>query len=291
MNVAAATTAGLGAAGCFGLGTALQHAQAEQEVHSPAWRPALVRALVRRPVWVLGAMADVAAVVLQAVGLHFGSVALVQSLLVAGLPVAVVLSCVLARRRPRQPEVYGVLLCVVGLGLLVPATSAASVGAAPHRVAALVAAGGVAAGTGALLGAGRRWPAVAGPLTGAAAGVLTGAASVLLAVCAGRVGDLGALMASLAPYAAVGVAGLALAVSQAAFQTGALGAPFAAMSLTEPAVAVALAVSVLHQRLSLSPATALEAAVAVLFTTAGIAVLASSAMAAQQPSAGTGPAT
>ncbi|MDQ1636506.1 MAG: hypothetical protein QOJ32_3315, partial [Frankiaceae bacterium] len=100
-----------------------------------------------------------------------------------------------------------------------------------------------------LLGLARIRSRLAGVATGAAAGVVTGAGSVLLAVCAGRLDRPGDLLLSIAPYATVVVGLLGLLLSQVAFQTGDIGAPLASLSVLEPATAVVLAVTVLHERL------------------------------------------
>ncbi|MDQ1631416.1 MAG: hypothetical protein QOC80_1388 [Frankiaceae bacterium] len=71
----------------------------------------------------------------------------------------------------------------------------------------------------------------------------------MLAVCAGRLDRPGDLLLSIAPYATVVVGLLGLLLSQVAFQTGDIGAPLASLSVLEPATAVVLAVTVLHERL------------------------------------------
>jgi drug/metabolite transporter (DMT)-like permease len=123
-------------------------------------------------------------------------------------------------------EVFGIVLCAAWL----------AVGAATGLTAAL-------------LGLARIRSRLAGVATGAAAGVVTGAGSVLLAVCAGRLDRPGDLLLSIAPYATVVVGLLGLLLSQVAFQTGDIGAPLASLSVLEPATAVVLAVTVLHERL------------------------------------------
>lgn len=235
------------AAALFGVASALQHEQAGEV--EPSRSPGLLLALARRPRWLVGIAADVSAVALQAVALGFGTVALVQPLLVAGLPVAVALSAALEHRRLLRHEVVGVLLCTVGLALLGPGAAGTTTGRPPSRPLAFLVGAGIAVAVGGLLLAAHRVPRWAPGIAGAAAGLVIGAGSVLLAVAAGRAGDLSALAHSVAPYAAVVVALLGLLLAQSAFQTGALGAPLAALSVSEPVVAVVLAVTLLHERL------------------------------------------
>ena len=263
----------LAAAASFGLASALQHLEAGRVDKRGALDPGLLTALARRPIWLLGIVADVAAVALQAVALHFGAVALVQPLLVAGLPVAVLLSARYARRALLGKERLGLLLCTGGLLLLAPATATTSLGIAPSRATATVAGVLLGAAAGALLLLAHRVPRLAPPATGTAAGAVIGAGSVLLAVSAGRSGDLPALLSSVAPYAALVVGLLGLLLSQAAFQTGALGAPLAALSVVEPVVAVLLAVTVLHERLPSGAADRAAAVVGALLAVAGVVAL------------------
>ncbi|MCW2543808.1 MAG: integral rane protein [Frankiales bacterium] len=251
----------------FGGASALQHQEA-RAVESSA-RPSLLLTLARRPVWLIGIAIDFTAVGLQGLALRLGSVSLVQTLLVSGLPLAAVLSGLLARRWLRRPEVLGLLLCSAGLGLLGPALATTPQGHSPSRHAALVA--GVVIVLVALpLLALRHHPRLGGAAAGAAAGVVIGAGSVLLAVTAGRVGDWSHLFGSWAVYATlvVGLAGLLLA--QVAFQTGDLGAPLAALSILEPVVAVVLAVNVIGER---PPPLSLPAVLGGVCAVAGVLVL------------------
>lgn len=269
MTVVAAVGVSLASAASFGLASALQHEQAGQHERSPS----LVLTLARRPRWLVGIAVDVLAVALQAVALGLGAVSLVQPLLVAGLPVAVALSALLAHRRLHRSETVGLVLCVAGLVLLGPALATTRTSRVPTLHDAAIAGVVVAAVTGGLLLAARVRPRREPALSGTAAGVVIGAGSVLLAVCAGRVDDLSGLLRSPVPYAAVAVGLLGLAMSQAAFQTGALSAPLAALSVAEPVVAVALAVTVLHEQLPRSAASVAATVGGALLAVAGVLVL------------------
>ena len=269
-DIPLSVAASLGAAAAFGLASALQHGETGQVERRAALDPGLLTALARRPLWLLGTAADVAAVLLQAVALRFGPVSLVQGLLVAGLPLAVALSALLAHRRLSRDELRGIVLCSAGLALLLPVTTASGLARSAHRGAALAATGLLAVVVLLLLAAakaaGRARPAA----TGAAAGAVVGAGNVLLSVA---VGHLDRLLTTPATYAAVAVGLLGLLLSQAAFQTGALGAPLAALSIVEPLVAVLLAVTILHERLPTDPRTLVLGAAGALLAVAGILVL------------------
>jgi drug/metabolite transporter (DMT)-like permease len=269
-SAAAAVAAALGSATLFALASALQHREAGSV--APAAGPGLLVTLAKRPVWLLGGLADIGGVALQAVALGLGSVALVQTLLVAGLPLAAVLSAALAHRRLRPHEVAGLALCTGGLALLGPTLSSTPSGHDPSRASAAVAGAAVAVVV-LLLLALRRRPRFGPAAAGAAAGAVIGTGSVLLAVAAGRFGDWPALFGSWAVYGAVAVGLLGLLLAQVAFQTGDLGAPLAALSVVEPVVAVVLAVTVLHEQLPTSPLAASAAAAGALLAVAGVLAL------------------
>lgn len=269
-GVASAVAAALAAATLFGLASALQHQQANEVEASVS--PGLLVTLAKRPLWVLGGVVDLGAVALQALALGLGAVALVQTLLVSGLPLAVVLSALLEHRRLHRHEVAGLVLCSVGLALLGPALSSTPSGREPTRPAAFVAGGVVVALVLALLAL-RTRPRFGGILAGAAAGAVIGSGSVLLAVAAGRFGNWSALFGSLAVYGAAAVGGIGLLLAQIAFQTGALGAPLASLSVVEPVVAVILAVTVLHETLPTSAGARTAAVAGALLAVSGVLAL------------------
>lgn len=283
-STAGAVAAALGSAALFGLASALQHQQAGEVATSA--KPGLLVTLAKRPVWLLGIVADTAAVGLQALALGLGSVALVQTLLVAGLPVAAALSAVLAHRRLRAREMAGLGLCSVGLAVLGPALSSTPVGHAPGRGDAVVA-GLVVAAVALPLLALRGHRRFGGVFAGAAAGVVIGSGSVLLAVTAGRFGDWSALFGSWALYAAIAVGLLGLLLAQVAFQTGDIGAPLATLSILEPVVAVVLAVTVLHETLPSTTGPRLATVFGSLLAVAGVLALAGAAPAPPGPPAPT----
>jgi drug/metabolite transporter (DMT)-like permease len=269
-STAGSVVAALGGAGLFALASAVQHQEARAVARSVS--PSLLLTLARRPLWLLGIVADIGAVGLQAVALALGPVSLVQTLLVAGLPLAALLSAMLTHRRLRRHEVVGLLLCSGGLALLGPALSSTTLGHVPSRSGALVAALVVAAVTGVLLLL-RGHPRYGGICAGAAAGVVIGAGAVLLAVAAGRFGDWWALFGSWALYGAIVVGLVGLLLAQVAFQTGELGPPLAALSVVEPLVAVALAGLVLRERLPTGAGTRAVAVTGAVLAVAGVVAL------------------
>jgi drug/metabolite transporter (DMT)-like permease len=272
-----AVAASLAAATAYGIASALQHEQAAVAAKRFSLDPGLLTELARRPVWLLGLAADGAAIAFQGFALRFGPVVLVQPLLIAGLPIAVLLSAGMARRRPTRPELAGVLLCTAGLGLLVPAsTTTRHLGRVTGPMAWVVAAGLLVVAVGGLLLLARTRSRAAPLAIGTAAGIATGTGSVLLAVCAAGIDAPAHLLRTPAPYAAAVVGVLALLLTQAAFQTGLISAPLAALSVTEPVTGGVLAVFVLREHLSGAPTALGAGVVGALAAVSGVVMLARS---------------
>ena len=268
-----AVTAGLLSAVAYGVASAVQHDQAGQVAKGNPLNPGLLGRLAQRPVWLLGMLVDVSAVALQAVALRFGAVVLVQLLVVGGLPVAVVLSARFSRIQLARNEVAGLLLCTGGLALAVPGTASVNLGHPAGSRAWLVVTAVVVASVLGLTFASRACTRLAPAAMGVAAGITAGASSVLLSICAARIDAPVALLQSVVPYAALALGLSTLLLSQAAFQTGALATPLAALSVSEPAVAVVLAVTVLHEHLPTAPLRSTAAVLGALGAVVGVLML------------------
>ena len=243
--------AALASAACFGAASAGQYAAVGDTAARSGLDLRLLGDLARRPLWWLAGALEAAAVVLQVVALAGASVALVQSLLVLGLPIAVVLS---GRLTPRT--VAAVALTTSGLWLFAANQSAHESAAPTTSTASWAVPLGVALAA-ALLARHAR-PV----LLGLAAGVVTGCATVLLAATTSF--PWHEVLVHPAAYAAAVVGVLALQVGQAALRAPRIGPPLAALTVAEPLTAVTLAAVVLHQSPHLSPPEVLGAALAVL---------------------------
>ncbi|MDQ1627054.1 MAG: hypothetical protein QOI54_798 [Actinomycetota bacterium] len=243
MNLAVA--AALASAGGYGLASAGQFAAVATTAARGGLDLRLLADLARRGRWWLAGAAEVAAVALQYVALRAAPVALVQALLVLGLPVAVVLSGRITGR-----TAAGTALTTAGI-VLFAAFQSPQAQAVPGRSSVALPLGLAVAA--ALLARGRR-PAL---VMGLAAGVIVGCAGVLLAsVAATPLRDV-----PLRPeaYAAALVGLLALQVAHAALRAPQIGPSLAALTLSEPVTAVALAIPTLHQTPHVSPVAVLGA--------------------------------
>jgi len=252
--------AALASATCFGIASAGQFAAVATTPTRGSLDVRLLTDLARRGRWWLAGAADILAVCLQYVALRGAPVALVQALLVLGLPIAVLLS-----GRIALLTAAGTVLTTAGIVVfaIFQSPQAPQVPGKGNVVLPILLALGAA-----LLARGNRPPVV----TGLAAGVITGAASVLLASVAAT--PLGVVLLRPQIYAAAAVGLLALQVGQAALRAPQIGPSLAALTLSEPVTAVVLAIPALHQTPHVSVAAvlgAVGASVGVIALQAGVA--------------------
>lgn len=118
MRVALALFLAFVSSALYALSSSLQALEARKTPRSTALRASLLTRLVRRPLWLAGTAAGVAAWPMQAAALAFGSVALVQPALGFGLIVLLVLGVTLLHERVGVRELAGVLAIVGALAVL-----------------------------------------------------------------------------------------------------------------------------------------------------------------------------
>jgi drug/metabolite transporter (DMT)-like permease len=268
MTSASAIVAGLGSAACFGAATAREHVVVSSGRQHHALDPRLLVRLARTPAWLLAFALELAAVVLQLLALRWGAVALVQPLLVLGLPLAVLLSARLKQQHLGGRAWGGIVLCAAGVSVvavLLPGPETVLSDRSWSALAPLV--GTLAAAV--LVALLLRSRVIAGACAGVAAGV----GAVALAVCGDQLSRPLDLLGSWPPYL-MAVAGLlALQLGQAAFQDERLGAPLAAATLAEPVAAVVLSALTVGERLTSSASAQLACGLAVLGAAAGVLLL------------------
>ena len=158
---------GLAAAAMFGAASVLEERSTKQVPERAALSPRLLLDLVR-PLFLASIAVNVAGAGLQVLALHFGSLTLVQPLLVLSLLFAVVIAAmVIRRRRPDVVLLAGVACCAAGIaGFLAVARPHGGADTADPTAAVPLAAGlaAVLAGCLAAPGGGRgrcgRWAAL-----------------------------------------------------------------------------------------------------------------------------------
>ncbi|MGE2836693.1 DMT family transporter [Mycobacterium sp. SMC-4] len=270
----------LAAALFVAVGDVLHQRSAQQVTDEPVGHVALFAHLLRDRGWWLGSAVAAGGFGLQAAALGFGSVLLVQALLVTSLLFALPIHARLADRRVSGREwVWAALLAaaviiVVTVGNPTAGQTRASLAAWLEVTAVL---GPVLALC--LIGA-RIWSGtISAVLLAVAAGALWGVFAVLTKTVVHRLDvtswdGVVTLLASPELYAWVFVAVGGTVLQQAAFRAGALTASLPAMTIAEPIVACGLGVVVLGETLQPGEAgwfTLLAAVVVMVVATTALA--------------------
>ncbi|MEV7520605.1 DMT family transporter [Streptomyces sp. NPDC091371] len=235
------------------LATVLQRRAALTVPQSDGFRFGLILDLLRRPLWIGGILAVIAAGVGQALALATGALALVQPLFVLELPLALLIASLLGHQRLPGALWLAVAVLVAGLGVAMAAASPegnrTDVPFDRWILALAACAAAVAA------------PAVTGlrrPPGRARAGCLGAATAVCYALTAALMksavhvldeGGLGAFLTSWETYA-FGATGIcALLLLEHAMQGGPLVASQPALTLGDASVSVALGVLLYEEHL------------------------------------------
>ncbi|MDR1119241.1 MAG: DMT family transporter [Bifidobacteriaceae bacterium] len=208
--------------------------------------------LAKSPIWWAGALGDVLGFVFQAVALGFGSVVLVQPVLVTSLVFALPLAARWnGRRIPKADAVWSVaVVAALAVFTVVGDTSRGSVTAAVEPWLWPAAVFGTALAALLVGGLATRGTAKAlcfGALAGVAYGIIA-PLTELTVVHLEKVGFAG-LLSSWPLYVLVVLIVAGTAWQQSAFHAGSLGASLPATQVLEPLVAVVLGIWALHASL------------------------------------------
>jgi len=250
-----AVMVGLASAAAFAASNALQHRVAGTVPSGGSGlRPALevLGRLACRPLWLSAMSVSFVAVSLHALALRIGAIALVQTLMIGGVVLAVPLRAALDRKLPTRPELQGVAVTAVGLALFLWSAAPSEATAEPSTVRAvpLVVSGVAVAlyvvGTRGATFAGRR--RVQAAALGTASGVQFGLTAGLLklfglAVAAGVTG-LG-LVGPLVGLVAVGLCGITM--NQRAYQVAPLAFVAPVINVVDVLVALLFGFVVFHE--------------------------------------------
>ena len=235
----------------------LQHRVARQAPTQRGRPLELLAYLITRPVWVAGIVLDTAGVVLHAVALWAGQLAVVQPLLVSGLLFALPVSVLLEGRRPSFTEWCWALVLVTALaGFLL--VSSPSVDRLPRTDGRLLLFGLIGTVlTAAVVGVATRSAATGrAALLGIAGGLANGLTAALLkeVIHLGTAGRPLDVARSWTLYLLLLVGAGSLAITQQAFQSGPLAASLPNLTMVPPVLAVVLGVLVFHETLRHGPA-------------------------------------
>jgi hypothetical protein len=248
-HVLGTVLAGLAAA-LFAVGSVAVHAATAGSTTAgggaaPSWR-----LLLRRPAWLVGQGASVAAALLQVAALGLAPVGVVQPVLAGGLVIALGLRAALDRVAPTLLQVLGATCTTAGLAVFLVAAQPGP----STRPAALLPVAASAAAVVLLAAATTRLPRRGGGsvLAALVAGVSLGVAAVLVSAALDVLEHQGLLAALTAgaTWAAVATAVAAQYASQQAFARGNLAASLPTLTVVDPLAAVPIAGALLGERLA-----------------------------------------
>lgn len=217
---------------------------------------ALLHRLVRQPLWLIGWVTNLVGFLSQAVALHFGSVALVQPLLVTQLLFTLPLAAVRDRTRPSGRDWLAALSVCAGVVVFLSVRGTAPLDAEPDRLRVILAGlfGAAAVGT-LVVFASRRPPLVHSTMVAVAAGLCFAMSAVLIKLTTedlvGR--GVAATAVDWPGYALALSTLVGLVLGQEAYASGALAAAVAAMTITNPAASYLLGLLAFHATLPTGP--------------------------------------
>ena len=277
MNELVAVLVAIAGAITFGASDVIEQRATHKVAKRPPLDVKLFAELAANRLWLIGITVDIAGSVMQAFALHFGALALVQPILVLDLLFAVVITYVLARRRPDWVTTAGVLSCTGGLVLFLAVARPQS---PPVHVAPtiLLPLGLVTVGLIALcLVAWRFSPRTFLPLTTAlACGVIFGITAFLLKELTQTIGlGFNPPSQQWPLYAFIIAEPLGFLLNQNAFQESSLIAPVLAIrTVTDPLVAIGIGLVWLNETITNSPAAIAAELAGLVIMSAGVVALA-----------------
>jgi drug/metabolite transporter (DMT)-like permease len=248
------------------LGIVIRQRATMEVPHDQGVSTAMVSTVLRTPAWWAGAAVAAAGYAFQALALTWGSLILVQPLLVSSLLFALPMSARLAHRRVTRSEWAWALVLTVALAVFVLLARVQQGDYRPQLLDWIVVAvvcGPLVLGC-VVIGA-RSHSRRRALFLAVAVGVLFGVVAVLTKLSAQRLteGGLAAMLTSPAPYLVVILAVAATFLQQSAFHAGALQTSVPTMLVLEPLVAVLLGVVVLGEELKVTGIAAVGLVLAV----------------------------
>src|SRR5258708_7641099 len=218
-----------------------------------AARPSLLVRLFRRPMWMLGLVADVAGFGLQAAALHRGSLVVVQPLITTSLLFTLIFAAIWYHESISLTEWVSVVLVLVGLSVFLvvasPTETSSSLevsGGTWALCAAVVVVVMALAVAGGLRSSG---PTRAG-LLGLAAGVADAFMAVLAKAFAGSFDNgVASVFRSWTPYALIAGGAVALLLISTAYQAGHPTVSLPIITVTDPLVGSLIGISLFGEHL------------------------------------------
>jgi drug/metabolite transporter (DMT)-like permease len=263
------------AAFLFAVGTVLMQKGTMEEDEDEALKAGFLLTLARKPVWLLGILADLLGYGAQAAALAFGRLVVVQPLLVATVVFALPLGVKFTGQRVGRPEIIGATLVTVGLVVFTLLSDPAEGrDDAPWEQWAIASAIFLVAAAVLVAASRRRSPGVRAALLGTAAGGLLGLASALTKAVVTRF-DQGIVevIADWHLYLLIAVSVVGFALLQAALATGSLAPAIATNMSVETVAAIVLGIVLFEENLQESAALLALSLVALLVALVGLVML------------------
>jgi hypothetical protein len=242
-GASAAVAVGLASAGGFALSNAMQHRAAGTVPRTVQRALAVLNHLTRQPLWLVATAVSFCALLLHAVALQLGSIALVQPLMLAGVVLAVPARAALERKRPRWCDVRAVGVTALGLGAFILSARSEESGETPAiAVAGVFVLCCFVVGLSALRasrGLGRGGDRLRAALLGAGAGVMFGATAGLLKYVGAAATTSGGRLPALVALGMLAGAGLlGTAMNQRAYQIAPIAFSMPLVNVVDIVVAV-----------------------------------------------------
>jgi drug/metabolite transporter (DMT)-like permease len=238
--------------------------------------PLMVLTLIRRPLWWGGTAAAIAGFAFQALALAYGSLLLVQPILVSALLFALPLSARLAKRWVTRGEWLWALVLTASLAVFVVlAKTSAGDYEASVPLTAIVAVVCTAAVAACVIVAIRNPGWRRAVLLAVAVGVLFGVVAMLTKLVMHMLTHDGvrAVLTTPAPYLLIVIGVIAVLLQQSAFHAGSLQTSVPTMLVLEPVVAVALGAVVLGEHMTVNGVKAVAITIALIAMAAATAAL------------------
>jgi drug/metabolite transporter (DMT)-like permease len=269
----------------FALGTVLQQ-KGTLGTEAPEGDPHFLLQILRRPVWLAGAVLMASGWILQAMALDRASLLVVQSLTALSLVVALPLGALLTDQHIGRRELGGALLTSLGIIFFIAAGQPQGGTSHPSATSWWIASVSIGVLVVVLVGVGARFRGSARALTyGAAAGLGFGLQAAVTKTFVTEVGSgILALLSSWSVWVLILSALTGFALQQAALKTGVLAPAMASANSVTLFTSVVLGITVYGERVSKGGAGHSSSAfLGLIVAILGIALLAGSG--APQPSA------
>jgi drug/metabolite transporter (DMT)-like permease len=270
----------------YALASVFQQRAASEAAPELSLRPGLLLALVKRPLWLFGTVVDGAAYALEAASLGFGSIIVVQPLLVSGLLWALPLATVGRPERVTRREWIPAIALVVALAVFVtvgdPQGGRSQASGLAWILTVLALSVPVAL---AVVAARSAPPGRRALLLAFSAGCVYGLTAALTKSTLDLLdGGVLELFTHWQPYALIAAGFVGFLLNQSAFQAGHLAASLPAMAVTDPVVGCVIGVTLFGETLGATGVGAIVAtSAAIVVMTVATVSLARSPLVTHEP--------